>query len=580
MSSQLNILSEKEVRQIYGLPKLNPKQRSIYLEFTLLELELARKHRTPVTSAYFLLQLAYFKFKRQFFIFDFTKVAEDVAYLKARYFAGKTLPIEGIISKPIRLRQQRRILGLMKYRAVDQESREQLFDRACHLSTISASPHFIFRDLINWAEQKRIVLPGYSIIQRNIIGRSLTLERQRLEMILSKYLPEEYASRVDDLINEKVGYFYGLTWLEQEAPNFNPQSIRREIDRKEILRPLFEIADPLLQKLDISNENVSYYASLARHYTVGELRQFMTGIHHIYILAFIYHRYRECNDILAEAFKYYVRKYDTQAKQIVKDYFYQFRKEANEELRKIPVVLSLFVDNSISDDTPFIVVKNRVLDILNQEKILLLSDFIGENHVDEIELRWKHFEKIQKQISYNLRHIFKFLDFMATGESGKELIEAATAVKAIFSKGKSLKKVDVKAVPKGFIPQYLQSYIFKEGGFVASRYELLLYQSLSRQLQGGNISIKNSVIHRSLELDLIPLDYWRENKEQILKQVDLEKFLLTPEDLLDKLEKELEDKIKTVNQSILQGKTKRYSLIKSQMGHSNGSLSMVLKKNK
>ena len=301
MSSQLNILSEKERREIYNLPKLKKKQRSTYLEFTLPEQELVRKYKSPVTRVYFLLQLAYFKFKQQFFVFNLNQVTKDVAYLQDAYFAGEILPTEGIISKPIRLKQQRVILKLMNYQTANGKVRKQLFDRACQLSVISASPVFIFRDLINWTNQKRIVLPGYSIIQRFIIGKALTLERKRLERILAKYLSKEHAAQMDYLINEKIGHYYGLTWLQQEAPNFKPQSIRKETNRKEIIEPLFKIAQPLLEKLGVSNENINYYASLANHYTVGELRQFKGGMHYIFLLSFIRQRYqglhlpRPCN---------------------------------------------------------------------------------------------------------------------------------------------------------------------------------------------------------------------------------------------------------------------------------------------
>ena len=143
MSGQLNILSEKERRQIYDLPKLKQKQRSFYLEFTLPEQELVRKYKSPTTRVYFLLQLAYFKFKQQFFIFNLNQVTKDVAYLQEAYFAGEVLPTEGVISKPARLTQQRVILELMNYQIADNEIRKQLFDRACQLSTISASPVFI-----------------------------------------------------------------------------------------------------------------------------------------------------------------------------------------------------------------------------------------------------------------------------------------------------------------------------------------------------------------------------------------------------------------------------------------------------
>lgn len=390
-------------------------------------------------------------------------------------------------------------------------------------------------------------------MQRFIIGKALTLERQRLEQLLTKQLSKAQTTQIDDLIHKKIGHYYGLTWLGQEAPNFNPQSIRRETNRKETLVPLFKIAVSLLNKLGISNENINYYASLANHYTVGELRQFKGGIHYIFILSFVHQRYQVCNDVLAEAFKYYVRKYETQAKQIVKEYFYCFHLEANEQLPKIPLILALFLDDSIPDDTPFVLVKQKVLDLLDQEKMLLLTDFIKENHVDETELRWQHYEAIQQQISYNLRHIFKFLDFSITDKKYQELDKAVTFVKALFAKGKTLKKAQIGLVPKGFIPKYLQAYIFKKDGLAAARYELMLYQTLSRQLQGGNIFIEHSVQHQSLESDLIPLDYWKQHKEQILKQIDLKKLLLPPKDLLNELKTELEHKIKIVNQSIIKG---------------------------
>jgi len=206
MGSQLNILSEKERREIYELPKFKKKQRSIYLEFTLLEQELIRKYKSPVTKVYFLLQLAYFKFKQQFFVFNLNQVSKDVAYLQEAYFAGEILPTKGITSKPIRLRQQVVILKLMGYQTADGEIRKQLFDRACTLSAISASPIFIFRDLINWTKQKQIVLPSSSTMERRIIGKALTLERKRLEKVLAKQLTKEHAAQMDYLINEKVGY--------------------------------------------------------------------------------------------------------------------------------------------------------------------------------------------------------------------------------------------------------------------------------------------------------------------------------------------------------------------------------------
>ena len=379
MKTQLNILSRKEINHIYGIPSLNPQQRVVYLELTLAEQELAHKYRGSITKTYFILQLAYFKFRQQFFIFDLEQVEKDVEYVQQTYFAKQPITKSGMISKPTRLAQRRVILKLMGYRMADKVVRKQLFDRARGVARLSSDPLFIFRDLINWATQQRIVLPGYSVMQRSIIGKAITLERIRLEGLLKKHLPNTQQQQLNNLLTERVEHYYKLSWIQQEATNFNPQSIRGEIKRKKVLNSLFKTGKPLIKKLGISNENINYYARLANHYTVGELRQFKGGVHYIYMLCYIQHRYRQINDVLAEAFKYYVRKYEAQARQVVQEYFYKFHLDANEQLNKIPAILEMLTGDSIADNTPFSLVRKQVLDILDREKILLLTDFIKKN---------------------------------------------------------------------------------------------------------------------------------------------------------------------------------------------------------
>ncbi len=157
MGTQLRILSQKETDQIYGLPKLTAKQRTVFLELTLPEQELVRTYRTLLARVYFILQLAYFKCKQQFFVFDLSEVQLDVAYLQDNYFPEQLLSLEGTLSKPRRLQQQRVILDLLDYRAADVTTRKALFERACGLAKLSANPVFIFRDLMNWSEQKKVV---------------------------------------------------------------------------------------------------------------------------------------------------------------------------------------------------------------------------------------------------------------------------------------------------------------------------------------------------------------------------------------------------------------------------------------
>jgi TnpA family transposase len=559
MGTQLSILSPQEIHQIYGLPKLTAKQRAIYLELTLPEQELVRYYRTPLTRVYFILQLAYFKFKQQFFVFELSDVSADVTYIQKSYFPNQQLPTEGTISKPPRLQQQRVILNLLGYQIADADIRKELLDRAIHLATISANPIFVFRDLLHWMEQKKIVLPGYTIMQRMIISKAITLERQRLQGLIHQYLSKDLQTQIDALLHEKINDWYGLTWLQQETPNFNPQSLRQETKRKELLISLYPIAKSLVEKFQISTENIRYYASLADHYTVGELRQFKDGIAYLFIVCYVQYRYRQINDILVEAFKYYVRKYEAQAKGIVKEYFYKYHLDANTQLSKIPEILALFVNDAFDANTPFSIVQKQVLDLLDKGKILLLTNFINQNRVNEVAVKWQHYEVIQRQISYNLRHLFLHLDFSSNVVLSK-LLKAIAVVKPILKKGKSLKKVAIEDLPIDFIPKYLQPHLYQEEKFLHSRYELMLYQALYRQLEAGHIFVENSFQNQSLEADLIPIDYWEKNNNQIIAQLGLPRLQQSPQTLLSELEDKLEKKIKEVNEAILKGTNEGVSI--------------------
>jgi hypothetical protein len=49
---------------------------------------------------------------------------------------------------------------------------------------------------------------------------------------MDQLLSDEQQKNLDFLLEDRSKGFYLLTWLQQEAPNFNPQSIRAQIERK------------------------------------------------------------------------------------------------------------------------------------------------------------------------------------------------------------------------------------------------------------------------------------------------------------------------------------------------------------
>ena len=64
----------------------------------------------------------------------------------------------------------------------------------------------------------------------------------------------------------------------------------------------------------LSNESVKYYASLVQFYTVYKLQRMASPTARLYLLCFAYHRFRQINDNLIDAFIHLVDQYEKQAK--------------------------------------------------------------------------------------------------------------------------------------------------------------------------------------------------------------------------------------------------------------------------
>ena len=119
--ARLTILTEKELQAVYGLPQFTDEERSLYFALAPLEKQQLEQLRNLTAAVYFILQLGYFKAKKQFFVFGLAEVFDDVGYILHRYFPTVAKLPTVTISKPTRLAQQAEILRLFDYQLCSQE---------------------------------------------------------------------------------------------------------------------------------------------------------------------------------------------------------------------------------------------------------------------------------------------------------------------------------------------------------------------------------------------------------------------------------------------------------------------------
>lgn len=561
MIKQLVILSDDEISKLYDLPKFDEDSRLKYFALNSTEHAILRNYRRVFAKIYFILQLGYFKAKQLFYVFDLETVEADAKYICDYYFAQHILQFKGRVSKPIRLAQQKAILELQNYKVANDQIRATLLTKAEGFAKLHSKPVYIFRELLNYMELNRIVLPRYSSMQKDIIAQALINERKRLEFVIEQTLNPANLQQLQRLLEDKsIGGNYLLTWLQQEPSSFKYYQMRAQVLRKQQMKIIHDLSVRLIPNLVISNENIRYYASLAEHYSIYKLKRMKGHIAYIYLLCFAYTRYSQINDTLIEAFKHYVRFYEKEADNWSRDTIYSYQLEGMRELIKVPKILKLFIDEQIQDDVLFGNIRKTAFKILKKKRFGVLSDYINKAKLDKKELKKVYYEMIQQKISLNLR--FLFLHLHLKGMTGNaEIMQAIDYTKSILLKGKTVLKVPISEIPCGFIPPHLKRYFYKDGVLQIKRYEFLMLQTIRNKIDSGDIFVPDSFAFKSFDQDLIPLQYWKENKETILNDIDVPKLKQPVKELLEELKQKVAAKLKRSTSPFSKEKTSISKLV-------------------
>lgn len=81
------------------------------------------------------------------------------------------------------LHHRQLILNLFRYRMCGPAERQQLAIRAQQAARLTSTPIFVFRDLLQYLLEQRIMLPGYSVLQE-LVGKTLAAEQRRLIVLM------------------------------------------------------------------------------------------------------------------------------------------------------------------------------------------------------------------------------------------------------------------------------------------------------------------------------------------------------------------------------------------------------------
>ena len=555
-NERLTILSEAEKTALYGIPNFDDFQRIAFFAMTDAERTLALGRKSVLAQVYCLLQIGYFKAKQAFFHFSLDEVQrEDVDFLLQRYFPGQTLSYAPLHTSEYYV-QRNKIAKLFCYRMCSDDDLPGLRAKATLLARTDVTPTFLLAELMVFLIGQQIVRPGYSTLQ-SIIRDSLTAERDRLEQRVGSALTEAIRAALQELLMGE-NTLSDLAALKQDAKSFRYRQMGLERQKRLTLAPMYAIAKALLPILDISQLNIAYYASLANFYTIYDLRRFKPGQTNLYLLCYAWQRYRQLTDNIVEAFGYHARHLEDDTKAVATQQAVKIHNERQQATPRVGELLLLYVDDSLTDVTPFGTVRGQAFRIMPKEKLRSTGKLLTETPVSQMDLRWQAVDKQSGLCTKNLRPLVLGLDFASSSASGKVWLAALQWMKEVFAGQKQLAKQPLEDIPQRTIPTRLRNFLLsfdQEGkpvGLRAERFEFWVYRQLRKRLDAGDIYLDDSVQHRRFADDLVSM----EAKAEALKVLDIPWLRQPVDQTLDELLVELDTQWRAFDSELRSGKLK------------------------
>ncbi|MGH8338461.1 MAG: Tn3 family transposase, partial [Gammaproteobacteria bacterium] len=356
---------------------------------------------------------------------------------------------------------------------------------------------------------------------------ALSAERSRLGDLLEEVLDDTGQAALAQLIT-RDGTLSELAVLRQDAKDFRWRQMANEREKRIKLEPLHRIAKTLLPKLGISQQNLLHYASLVNFYTVYDLRRLRSEQTNLYLLCYAWLRYRQLTDNLVDALAYQMKRLEEETSAAAKKSFDVEQLRLQQETPRVGRLLSLYVDDSVTDPTPFGEVRQRAYKIMPRCALQSTAQRMSVKPASRLARHWLAVDEVADRMRKQLRPLFGALDFTSV-KPDSPWLAALVWAKGVFAKQQRLSQRPLAECPAATLPKPLRLHLLTFDGdglpvsLQADRYEFWLYRQIRKRFKSGEIYLNDSLQHRHLMDELVSLD----EKADVLAQMDIP-FLRTP----------------------------------------------------
>ena len=526
---------------------------------------------SPENKIGLLLQYGYFKAYNKFFAQDkFRK--EDINFVASKLRITFDVPFK--YSDKRRQRHRVLILQILGYKSFTEAT--AFFD-----STVSEfvsrqiHPRDILTSIVQLLVSKKIEIPSYDFIAK-VITKKFNIFEKKISKKITENITIPQKEALDQLLVSLGEYQRPLlTRLKQLCFSTKPAKIKQGIRNFLIIKKLFNEVKPLIDALNLSNEAVRYYAQwLIKAQTYQTTILLKDNKKYLHLISFVDYYFKIWQDtfvdILLKSVQQQLNKVERIGTIKVKEGLPERNKLTSSVLSgfqeakyTVKAASNILYDKTSNNDTKILnlysVIPNLIdQDYLNEEeenaKQLQLQIYNEKYDKDQIYILGTLSRKLQNRVSDILRYLV-----FSDQSDNKVLMDAICHYQKVST--------ITSSAPIDFLTDIEYEVVSQDGKFNVSLYKAILFCKIASSIKSGEISLIHSYRYLSIDSYLIDIEYWLQNKERLLKELNLE-YLVDINSILDDFKQRLDPMYFEVNKNIVNKKNKYVKI------HKDGDVSL------
>jgi hypothetical protein len=555
---QINLLTDAEIEDIYARPKFKDVERDYFFQLSDDEHNLLKKYASIKSKLFFILQIGYFKAMKQFYKFTLDEVVDDLNYIIKKHYssAEEEKKISGNLWKENYREQKADILKLYDYREWSDSLKKIAIDQLEKLIRIHPKGNDTLREFFVFLENEKITYPSYRTIQ-DLFTQVFKTERDRLEKIMRE-IPSHLNEQLERIIKNDDGLTQ-LSVIRMDQKDFSYTALKLEVKKTEKIKELYRLCKTLIPSLQLSNNAVRYYSSLAEQYTPSRLRKLKKPQQWLHMLCFIFSRHQEFMDNLITSFMYHLRAFRSEAKEYADAKEAEFIKGLMLEMPNLGQFLIWFSSKEEKPNLSSEEFRQLGFDILPKEKQIAIADLIWGVGFDKKTEKWKYYESQSRRIAMYFRPILLAVDLEFHKKDAliakliKELRDYFISEEPTSKFPQALSSKLIEKMPKGALELLKSSNAPEE--INSARFEFYIYDKMYNQIDRGRLFCNDSVSYCDLDYDLVP-DALVDDAVAICEELGHKKIPVYCDERLDKALADLEEAWIQTNKNIDEGKNK------------------------